>query len=385
MNIIFDDNKLHLAFAPLTLTRPVAELRVGILTISESWVKMCSKHLDVKSVEYVTEGYLENKFEPVNQTGIKIAGNIKPTEELVQLVCNLQKGEQLYVNGKWVATFGVGAKNKVERTLDEDRFWYLTKPWHLFQINGQAIREDFKLLTEGRTTQQLSGTNRVIGKGDIFIEDGAKIECAILNTENGPIYIGKDAEVMEGAVIRGPFALGEHAVIKMSAKIYGDTTIGMHCKIGGEVTNSIFTAYSNKGHDGFVGNSVIGDWCNLGADTNTSNLKNNYSNVRVYSYETMEMEETGVMFCGVIMGDHSKTSINTMLNTASSIGVCANIFGNGFPPKYVPSFSWGAIHSNEKFKLEKAFEVAENMMKRRNVALTKGDKNILSYLYEHLA
>ena len=385
MNLIFDDNDLHLSFAPLTLTRPVGDLRVGIKTIAESWADLLSEHFPIEAIEFKTEEYFEDKFEPVEKRGLKIAGNIKPTPALAKLLVGLKEGDDVYVNEKWVATMGITHSNRIEHQLPEEDLIYMTKPWHLFQNNGRCIREDFIQITAGRTTRQLSASNQVIGNGEIFLEEGAKVECCILNTTNGPIYIGKEAEVMEGSVIRGPIALCEGAVIKMAAKIYGDTTIGPYCKVGGEVTNSIFQGYSNKGHDGFVGNSVIGEWCNIGADTNTSNLKNNYSNVRVFNYEFMEMEDTDVQFCGVIMGDHCKTGINTMLNTATSVGVCSNIFGGGFPPKFIPSFTWGVVSENENFKLNKALEVAENMMKRRGVKLGKGDKRILEHLYEYLA
>lgn len=385
MNLIFVDNDLHLKLAPLTLTRPVGGLRTGILTIANSWKEALKQQMEVGEIEFKTEKYLYNVWNEATSNGLHIAGNIQPTLNLAKEVAQLQNGQALYANGTWVATSGIAETEKKEITIDENELIDFDRPWHLFQNNGAAIRADFEIITAGRTTQQLSASNQVIGNHPIFLEEGAKVECAILNATNGPIYIGGDAEVMEGSVIRGPFALCNNAVVKMSAKMYGDSTIGPFCKVGGEVSNSIFQAYSNKGHDGFVGNSVIGEWCNLGADTNTSNLKNNYSNVRFYSYETYEMEETGVQFCGVIMGDHSKTSINTQLNTASSVGVCSNIFGAGFPPKYVPSFSWGAIEGNERFKLEKAFEVGQNMMKRRGIDLTEGDKKVLSYLYEHLA
>lgn len=383
MNLIFVDNKLHLKLAPLTLTRPVSGIRMGILTMAESWQKALSHFINIDEIEFETEEYLYHIFKKTSGNGIHIAGNIKATKQLAEMVSQLKNGEALYVNNRWIARCGDQETTRIDETVDD--LIAFEHPWEIFQYNGKAIIEDFKLLTEGRTTQQLSASNQLIGNHEVFLEEGARLECAILNTTNGPIYIGKDAEVMEGAIIRGPFVLCEHATIKMGAKMYGDSTIGPHCKIGGEVSNSIFQAYSNKGHDGFVGNSVIGEWCNLGADTNTSNLKNNYSNVRFYSYETQKMEETGLQFCGVIMGDHSKTSINTQLNTASSVGVCANIFGSGFPPKHIPSFSWGAINGNERFKLEKAFEVGQNMMKRRGIDLSEGDKNVLSYLYHQMA
>jgi UDP-N-acetylglucosamine diphosphorylase/glucosamine-1-phosphate N-acetyltransferase len=385
VNIIFDDNKHHLAFAPLTLTRPVAALRLGIETIAESWIRLLKEHTEINSVEYRTEDYLNGVFPEESHLGLIIAGNVNPTPEMAKMVAEMKSGDQLYVNGKWVADHGIAIRNKIESTIPEEEFMYLSKPWDLFQNNGVAIVSDFKHITNGRSTQHLSSSNQVIGSHEIFIEEGAKIECCILNVEKGPIYIGKDAEVMEGSIIRGPFALCENATIKMGAKMYGDTTIGPFCKVGGEVTNSIFHAYSNKGHDGFVGNSIIGEWCNLGADTNTSNLKNNYSNVRFHSYETREMEDTGIMFCGVIMGDHSKTGINTMLNTATSIGVSCNIFGGGFPSKFIPSFSWGGVDSREKFKLEKSYEVAQNMMKRRGKEMSQDEKFILEYLYNQMA
>jgi UDP-N-acetylglucosamine diphosphorylase/glucosamine-1-phosphate N-acetyltransferase len=385
MNIIFDDNGHHLHFAPLTQTRPVAALRLGIDTIAESWVRKLKDFCEIDSIEYRTEDYLNGKFPEESHIGMVIAGNLNPTAQIAKMVAELPKGDELYINGKWIASNGIAARHKVEVDIPEDQFMYLERPWHLFQNNGFAIKSDFEHITKGRTTQQLSSTNQVIGNNDIFLEEGAKVECCILNAENGPIYIGKDAEIMEGSIIRGPFAMCEGAVIKMGAKIYGDSTIGPFCKVGGEVTNSIFQAYSNKGHDGFVGNSVIGEWCNFGADTNTSNLKNNYSNVRVYNYASREIEETNVMFCGVIMGDHCKTGINTMLNTGTSMGVSSNIFGGGFPPKHISPFTWGGVDAKDKFQIEKCYEVAENMMKRRGVSLSEDDKFILKYLHEQLA
>ncbi|MFT4602827.1 MAG: UDP-N-acetylglucosamine diphosphorylase/glucosamine-1-phosphate N-acetyltransferase [Arenicella sp.] len=380
MTISFDDNGKHLALAPLTFTRPVCDLRLGILTIEESWLKQ----LDFNGeVGYITEEYLSEKF-TAKPSDLRIAGNVKPSKSVAYLVKELVEDGKLSINGNWVATKGNGSRVQ-ETTMDENDFMIINHPWELFQNNGRAIRWDFELITSGRNTQLPSSTNTILGNNEIFIEEGAKVECAILNTTDGPIYIGKDSEIMEGSIIRAPFALCDNATIKMGAKIYGDTTIGQHCKIGGEVTNSIFYAYSNKGHDGFVGNSVIGEWCNLGADTNTSNLKNNYSNVRYYSYATKEMVETGTQFCGLIMGDHSKTGINTMLNTATNAGICANIFGGGFPPKQVKSFSWGGFDDSPVFKLDKAYEVAQNMMGRRQIELTETDKKILNHLFSQLA
>jgi UDP-N-acetylglucosamine diphosphorylase/glucosamine-1-phosphate N-acetyltransferase len=378
MTLLFDDNGLHLRFAPLTLTRPVAELRFGILTIAESWML----HLNAGSEKnYATEAYLQSKYPGSNDQGaLVVAGNIKPTAQLAAYVKSLKPGEKLYVNQRWVASNGRNATQDIHQK--SDLLIFAENRWDLYQKNAQALLADFELLTKGKKTEPLSSTNRVIGDFPVFLEKGAKAECCIFNTQEGPVYLGTDAEVMEGSMIRGPFALGEHGTVKMGAKIYGATTIGPYCKVGGEVSNSIFQAYSNKGHDGFLGNSVIGEWCNFGADSNSSNLMNTYGMLKIYSYETGKTEQTDVMFCGVLMGDHSKTGINTMLNTATVVGVSANIFGSGFPAKYIPSFTWGAAESSEKFKLEKALEVAGNMMLRRHVDVTAQDKAILSHLFD---
>jgi UDP-N-acetylglucosamine diphosphorylase/glucosamine-1-phosphate N-acetyltransferase len=385
MQIVFDDHRLHKALAPLTLTRPVAEIRVGILTIRETWVKMLEPNFENLSIAYITEAYLNKKF-PVHKAAedfIIINGSIKPSKEIAAAVGALTTGQTLNVNGIFIAAYGKNSSNRIDLTVNE--LVRIEKPWHVFQLNHLAISIDFELLTAGKTSQPLSATNQVINPSNVFLEAGAKVECAVLNASTGPIYIGKDTEIMEGSLIRGPFAMTEGAVVKMGAKIYGATTIGDHCKVGGEISNCIFQAYSNKGHDGFLGNSLVGEWCNFGADTNSSNLKNNYSPVKIYSYETNKLEQTNVQFCGVIMGDHSKTGINTMLNTATVVGVHANIFGGGFPPKFIPSFSWGGFEDSERFELEKAYEVAENMMSRRHLELSDFDKEIFNFLNDNLA
>ena len=263
----------------------------------------------------------------------------------------------------------------------EDKPLVLNFLWDIFSKNDSAIRDDFSLLTEGRKSQPISSSNKFAGSQQIFIEKGAVVECSVLNATNGPIYIGKNAEVMEGCLIRGPFALGENAVLKMGAKIYGATTIGPYCKVGGEVNNSVFQSNSNKAHDGFLGNSVIGEWCNLGADTNNSNLKNNYANVKIWSHATEEMVDTGMQFCGLFMGDHSKSGINTMFNTGTVVGVNANIYGSDFPIHFVPSFSWGTAQGFSDYRLEKALEVAERVMARRNQKLTTSERKILSHIF----
>lgn len=390
MHLHFDDNGLHQQLAPLTLTRPVAEIRFGILTLAESWQRFLVPESSLVVVTYKTEDYLSEKYPaaPITSESIQLMGNIKPTPPVAEAVLKLGPNSALYVNDEKVAQKGLKAETRINLTVDT--LCKIETPWHIFQKNSEAISIDYTLITGGRENENIGydpDTVKVakIGSNQIFIEKGAKLEHVILNASDGPIYIGKNTEIMEGAMIRGPFALCEGAGIKMGAKIYGATTVGPHCKVGGEVSNCIFQAYSNKGHDGFLGNSVVGEWCNFGADTNSSNLKNNYSPVKIHHYQTGKLENTNVLFCGVLMGDHSKTGINTMLNTATVIGVSANIFGGDFPPKYIPSFTWGGNNKTTKFILEKAFEVAENMMARRNLKLSEADKAILTYLYTNLA
>jgi UDP-N-acetylglucosamine diphosphorylase/glucosamine-1-phosphate N-acetyltransferase len=376
MIVNFSDNQLHLQLAPLTLTRPVAELRFGILTLRETWELL----LKPKTFGYLTEKYLSEKYPSIKtKDSITISGNVKGDAELAGWIKTLKENESLVVNEMLVAQKGSGKKTIRKSKKD---LLYVQHGWDLFQKNGEAIKTDFALLTKGKKTQPLNNTNRSIGKHKIFIEKGAKVNFAILNATDGPVYVGKDAEIMEGSVIRGPFAMCEHATVKMSAKIYGPTTIGPHCKVGGEISNVIFQAYSNKGHDGFLGNSVVGEWCNFGADTNSSNLMNTYGKLKIYSYAAKKMTQTSITFCGLMMGDHSKTGINTMLNTATVVGVSANIFGAGFPAKFIPSFTWGGAESSEKFKLEKALEVASSMMERRSIKLTPADKKILAHLHK---
>ncbi len=381
MKIVLSDNGLHKNFRPLTLTRPVAELRFGILTIKETWEKHFIECLVEPDVYFETESYLEDKYPFDRLYDLKVAGNVKPSLDLVREILALEKNQSLYVNFKWVATKGL--KEESKKNIESKDIIYLTNLWELFQKNDKALLIDYKILTKGKISQPISTTNTVINPINIFIEEGATVECSILNASNGPIYIGKNAEIMEGCMIRGGLALLDNATLKMGAKIYGATTIGPHCKVGGEVSNSLFQGYSNKGHDGFLGNSVVGEWCNFGADTNSSNLKNNYGKLKVYDYNTNQLQQTDIMFCGVLMGDHSKTGINTMLNTATTVGVNANIFGGDFPPKHIPSFSWGGFKLSPKFELEKAFEVAQNMMSRRKIALSDKDKKILTYIFEN--
>ncbi len=383
MQLIFSDAQFWEDFLPLTYTRPIAELRTGIFTFKERWQKL----LNLSEVAYITEDYLQKKFKTYEKKeGLLLTPNFIPSENVLEQIKGLQLGEALIYENEVLAArlnmenFSLSQIDKMNDVKEELLFF--KKPTDLFSMNDKAIDYDFELITKGRTSQKLSETNGFLGnKEDLFIEEGAEIEFATLNCKTGKIYIGKNAEIMEGAVIRGSLALCEGSKINMGSKIYGATTIGPHSKVGGEVNNIVILGYSNKGHEGFLGNSVIGEWCNLGADTNSSNLKNNYAEVKLWSYKTKRFEKTGLQFCGLIMGDHSKTAINTQFNTGTIVGVAANIFKSGFPPNVIDHFSWGGFKGDEKFKLEKSYEVAEKAMERRKVPLTEEDKDILKWIY----
>ncbi|AZI67277.1 glucose-1-phosphate thymidylyltransferase [Kaistella daneshvariae] len=385
MQLVFSDAQFWEDFLPLTFTRPVAEMRCGILTFSERWQKL----LDISDVTYLTEDYLQEKFKKyAAKESIFLVPNFLPTPAILAQIKELQLGEALVYKDELLAVrinmenFSLSQINKM--TDIEEEILFFTQPTDLFSFNEQALDFDFELLTQGRTSQKLSATNGFLGdEKDLFIEEGAEVEFSTLNTKTGKIYIGKNAEVMEGCNLRGPIALCEGSKFNLGAKIYGATTIGPHCKVGGEVNNIVIFGYTNKGHDGFIGNSVIGEWCNLGADTNSSNLKNNYATVKLWNYKTKKFVSTGLQFAGLIMGDHSKSAINTQFNTGTVVGVAANIFKSGFPPNLIDSFSWGGMKGDEKFKLEKAYEVAELAMARRKVPFTETDQNILKYIYEN--
>jgi len=383
MNYILFDGDVRNALLPFTYTKPVADIRIGILTIREKW----EKYLGLTTTT-ITEEYLEEKYPMVEmEANILINASFCPTASLVEKVKNLSKNEAIFKGEDVLAFFTSDSQEEVnfddytQIEFDEEVL-QIKNTWDIFSLNHKAIQEDFDLITEGRTSQPIPEGTRYLGKETIFIEEGAKITFAILNASSGPIYIGKDAEIMEGSAVRGPFAMGESSVLKLNTKIYGATTLGPYCKVGGEVNNSVLMAYSNKGHDGFLGNSVIGEWCNLGADTNNSNLKNNYATVKLWHYETGRFANTGLQFCGLIMGDHSKCGINTMFNTGTVIGVSANVFGSGFPRNFVPSFSWGGASGFTEYKTNKVFEVAEVVLKRRNLVFDEKDQKILTHIFE---
>lgn len=387
---MFDTHRVREQLLPLSFTRPVADMRIGILTIREKWERLLGE-----KTYSLTEGYLTAKFPaaPAGEPAVYINGSVMPDKNLAEAVMKLGALQSLLSDGVLVAF-------KTEKHhLNFENFEPIARGftpveyrgnitainhlWDIFQKNSEAIRRDFEWLTAGRKSQPLSNSNRVVGDEKlIFLEEGARAECAIINVHNGPVYLGRDTEIMEGCIIRGPLALGEHAALKMGAKVYGATTLGPHCKVGGEVNNSVLFGYSNKAHDGFLGNSVIGEWCNLGADTNNSNLKNNYASVEVYDYREGRQMDTGLTFCGLLMGDHSKSGINTMFNTGTVVGVSANIFGGDFPPKFIPSFSWGGAQWLRTFSFEKSLEVAQRMMERRGLKLEEADVAMLRTVYE---
>ena len=382
MNIILfdDDRREHLL--PFTYTRPQAALRIGILTVAEKW----ARRFEV-SISYRTQNYLRTKYREVSTNdNLYIAGSLLPNEELVNAISKLREGEKLLKDNVLLA-FRNGSFQTEANSLAIEypaQVRRLCNTWDIFSHNAAELELDFELLTAGRQSAEIGKDNTLIGTR-IFAEEGAKVYCSVLNATTGPIYLGADSEIWEGSLIRGGFALLEGASVKMGAKIYGATTVGPHSRVGGEISNCVLQAYSNKGHDGFLGNSVMGEWCNLGADTNNSNLKNNYAAVKLWDYAEQKMVETGLQFCGLMMGDHSKCGINTMFNTGTVVGVSANIYGAGFPPNVVPSFSWGGAGSLTEYRFEQAAETAARMMERRHIVFDEAEEAILKDVFRQTA
>ena len=383
MNYILFDGPSRNALLPFTFTRPVADILIGIMTIRQKW----EMHLG-STTTTLTEEYLSDKFPMVElEENVMINASFLPTAILVEMVQDLKSNQAIFKGEEVIAFYTNDEQEEVDFDTYEiieftDDCITVEHTWDIFSKNDAAIREDFQFLTEDRTSQPIPKSVNVIAPENIFIEEGAKLAFVTLNASSGPIYIGKDSEIMEGTVIRGPFALCENATVKMAAKIYGATTVGPHSRVGGEINNSVLFAYSNKGHDGFLGNSVLGEWCNIGADSNNSNLKNNYEEVKLWSYETEGFAKTGLQFCGLMMGDHSKCGINTMFNTGTVVGVSANIFGSGFPRNFVPSFSWGGASGFTTYVTKKAFETAKLVMSRRNIVFDETEAAILEHVFE---
>ncbi len=389
MNVVLFETDQRSCLLPLCYTRPVALLRTGILTIREKWeLRMVGQY------SFRTEDYLRKSF-PTQLTddNLFVSSHFCPTDNLVAKVKNLAPGEGITNNSIPVAarlskdeavSYPSTVRN-IKWIEFEEHLDYIRYPWDLTEVNGNQLKLDFELITRGRESAPISKTNHILAAENIFVEEGAKIEYATINASFGPVYIGKDAEIMEGSLIRGPFSLGEHSVVNMGSKIYGATTIGPYSKVGGEIAQSVITGYSNKGHDGFLGHSVLGEWCNLGAGTNVSNLKNSYDKVKVWSYPENKFIRTGLQFCGLIMGDHSKAGISTMINTGTVVGVGCNLHGAGFPRQFVPSFSDGGAQGYKVNQLKSVFSTAVQVMARRGKVLTDEDQRILTVVFERSA
>jgi len=383
MNFILSDGDYREHLLPFTYTRPVADIRIGILTIREKW----ERFLECKTSS-LTKEYLSKKYPlSIEEKNIVIHASYIPNIAFVNAVKALHHGEALIWNEEVIAYATSVPKaafnlKDFKTVLFTEDLITVKNTWDIFSKNEAALQADYDFITKGRKSASISNTNRVIAPENIFLEEGAAVEYSILNATEGPIYLGKDSLVMEGNMIRGALALCENAVVKMGAKIYGATTIGPYGKVCGEVSNSVIFGYSSKGHDGYLGNAVLGEWCNIGADSNNSNLKNNYDKVRLWNYATKSFDRTGLQFCGLMMGDHSKTAINTMFNTGTVIGVNVNVYTPGFPRNFIPSFSWGGASGFSTYLPKKAFEAAKVMMARRNVEFDETEAEILQHVFE---
>ncbi|MGI9541663.1 MAG: GlmU family protein [Cyclobacteriaceae bacterium] len=393
MNIIFFDHpQLRKSLLPLTYTRPVAGLRVGIFTIAEKWEQIYEQSAGYITQPHLTESYPGNP----GDSNLLINGAACPSSELIQVIDALEMDCALMQDGLLLAlrTNRAGhalfaengdfeAKDIVEYYGDAHIIRY---PWDIFKYNAAEIVEDFELVTKGRISSGIQDKHTIIyNEEQVFVESGVVVRAAVINAEEGPVYIGQNAHIHEGAKIKGPFALCEGSFVNMDGKIRGGTTIGPYCKVGGEINNAVIFGNSNKGHEGFLGNAVVGEWCNFGADTNNSNLKNNYGDVKLWSYEQEGFVSTGLQFCGLIMGDHSKCGINTMFNTGTVVGVSANIFGADYQPNFIPSFSWGGVGGAQTFQLEKAIEVAQRVIDRRGETFDAVQKSILEHVFHATA
>ena len=384
--ILFDDLSRD-RLLPFTFIRPVAEIRLGIFTIREKWEMWLHS-----STSALTQDYLKEKFPLIEgELNVLINGAITPNADLVGEIEALRPGEALVKESFLIAVcldkselgdFDYTVPAGFIQKQISSTFLRINRPWHLFYYNGPELISDYERVTAGKISAPISSTNNLIRPDRIFAEEGVKLEYATLNASTGPIYLGRNTEIMEGALIRGPFALCEGAIVKMGAKIYGPTTLGPFSKVGGEVTNSILFAYSNKVHEGYMGNSALGEWCNIGADSNTSNLKNNYTRVKLWDYVTGRAEDTGLQFCGLMMGDYSKCGINTMFNTGTVVGISSNIYGAGFPGNFIPSFSWGGAAGFETYRVDKSFETIEKAMMSRNLTLSEADRRIIASVFK---
>lgn len=386
MSILLFDGPERNHLLPFTYLRPVALLRIGIDRMQDKWEAALDSDCGV-----YTQGYLQTKYPPVfSDSNTFINASFVPNSSLVESIQSLNMGQQLIKEGAVIAYKTAEQQTPTDlATYDKIEFdgevLHLKGVTDLFLHNAAVLTQDFERITQQRKSAPISSTNRVIAPENIFLEEGAKVECAILNATEGPIYIGENAEVMEGSMLRGSIALCENAVVKMGTKIYGGTTIGPFAKVGGELNNVLLFGFSNKGHDGFLGNAVIGEWCNIGAATDASNLKNNYGKLRLWNYEQERFAKTDLQFCGLMMGDFSRCSIHSTFNTATVVGICANLFGSGFPRAFLPSFSYGGAQGLKTYAFDKALEANAAMMERRGQLLTEIDTAILAEVFEQSA
>lgn len=400
MNLVLFDSSARESLLPLTFARPVADLRLGTLTIAQKWERRLGATVSMLTQDYLS-GFFPTKLEEQN---LLVNGSVLPTPELLDFILEVPTGTAYYREGELVvarfsaeAVIAFASAHKLavpqggdgpgqeitKRQLPDLPLFRITHPSDLFTQNDRAVREDFALLTAGRTSQPVSETNTVIGPADqLFVEEGVTLEACTVNCNTGPVYLGKNAVILEGCLFRGPLSIGTGTVIKMGTKIYGATTFGPYCKAGGEINNTIFQANSNKGHEGYLGNAFIGKWCNLGADTNASNLKNDYSNVKTWSYtDGGGMRKTDLQFHGLIMGDHCKVGINTMFNTGTVVGFSSNVFGAGFPPPFLPSFTWGGGEGQQEYRLDRAMATAERVMARRDRPFTERHRKVFEHIF----
>lgn len=383
MHIILSDFDQTSRFYPLTLSRPIADLRFGITTLKEKW----SNAFEQGVLSYDTTDHLLPFYPkaPDHSAALVINSAVVPSTELVERIRLLKPGQQIFWQKVCIAYVRPenfdGNRLNFDTIFYDDELIYLNRITDLFSKLGDVLKFDFEGAEVG-THSDLHPTNTVIGKHPVYLSKGATAFATIFNTENGPIYLGKGVKVMEGSILKGPIAIGDFSLVKMGAKIYGPTSIGPYCKVGGEINNVSMFAYSNKGHEGFLGNSALGQWCNLGADTNTSNLKNDYDEVKLYDYPSKRFKATGLQFCGLIMGDHSKAGINTMFNTGTVVGFNSNVFGAGYLRNFIRSFTWGGPQGMSGYRLDKAIETAERVMQRRSVVFNERDKELFKSIYE---
>jgi len=385
--VLYDYTESRINLYPLSLTRAIADLRIGTLTIAEKWTKWLNL-----PVSYFTESYLQQKYPliTVDEETLVISSNICPDESLCAMISALKQGDRLYDNKRFIA-----ARTTISDLKDlaphgfiqykpivyTKQYTCITYPEDIFMQNGIEIKKDFDLLRKGRNSAKLSETVTVLGD-DIFVEEGAVATCCTINTLQGPVYLGKDSEIWEGALIRGPFSLGEQSQVKMGTKIYSNVTVGPGSRVGGELNTCVIWGNSSKGHEGYLGSAVMGEWCNWGADTNNSNLKNNYRDVKLYHYGLDQYRDTGLLYCGLIMADHAKSAINTAFNTGTVVGVAANVFGGLVPPAFVPDFSWGVGKDADVYALDKMFKTAELVFARRNRKFDLAEQQILKEVYQ---